>query len=92
MEPIGNHRTEDMATTITVKNIPPGLYRDLKESAARHRRSINREIIALIEERLEPRVVSPETQLAAARALREKTRKIFITDEFINRAKREGRL
>jgi antitoxin FitA len=81
-----------MAMTITVKNIPPGLYRNLKDSAERHRRSINREIISMIEEKLAPQVMNPGTRLAAARALRERTRKDSLTETLIRRAKTEGRL
>ncbi len=35
--------------TITVKNIPPEIYRKLKQSAKENRRSINSEIIMCIE-------------------------------------------
>jgi len=80
-----------MATTITVKNIPAGLYAQLKESAARHHRSINGEIIAIIEKALVPQKASPDELLVAARALREKTKKYELKQDFIEEAKREGR-
>jgi len=80
-----------MSTTITVKNIPAGLYERLKQSAALHHRSINSEIIALIEERISVRKRTPEDFLASARALREKTGRYELRKEFIDRAKREGR-
>jgi plasmid stability protein len=80
-----------MATTITLKNIPSGLYDQLKESAARHHRSINSEIIALMEESLSAKKMNPEDYLASARILREKTGRYQLKKAFIDRAKREGR-
>ncbi len=80
-----------MATTITVKNIPADLYAQIKESAARHHRSINGEIIAIIEKALVPQKASPDDLLVAARALREKTKKYELKQDFIEEAKREGR-
>jgi len=38
-----------MPTTITVKNIPYDLYEKIKQNAVEHRRSINNEVIAIIE-------------------------------------------
>jgi plasmid stability protein len=80
-----------MATTITVKNIPADLYTQLKESAVRHHRSINSEIIAIIEKALVPQNANPDDFLVAAKALREKTRKYGLNQDFIERTKREGR-
>jgi plasmid stability protein len=80
-----------MATTITLKNIPSGLYDQLKESATRHHRSINSEIIALMEETLSAKKMNPEDYLASARILREKTGRYQLKKAFIDRAKREGR-
>jgi plasmid stability protein len=81
-----------MATTITVKNIPADLYERLKKSAALHHRSINSEIIALIEESLAAKKMRPEDFLASARILREKTGRYQLKKDFVDRAKREGRL
>lgn len=81
-----------MATTITVKNIPSRLYNRLKESAARHHRSINSEIIALMEGSLIAKKMNPEDFLASARILREKTGRYPLKKDFIDKAKREGRL
>lgn len=79
-----------MATTITVKNIPEDLYKKLKTSALHHRRSLNSEIIALLEARLTARRRSADEIIAAAGALRERTRGIIVTDEDIERAIKEG--
>lgn len=80
-----------MGTTITVKNIPSDLYERLKLRAALHHRSINSEIIVLMEETLAAKKRKPEDFLASARTLREKTGRYELKKEFINRAKQEGR-
>lgn len=39
-------------TALTIKNIPDSLYQVLKSTAKAHRRSINNEVITLLEEKL----------------------------------------
>jgi len=80
-----------MATTITVKNIPSELYERLKQSAVLHHRSINSEVIALIEASIAAKKRKPKDFLASAKAIREKTGRYELKKEFIDRAKREGR-
>ncbi len=80
-----------MGTTITVKNIPAELYERLKVSAALHHRSINSEVIALIEASVAAKKRKPEEFLASARAIRERTGRYGVKQAFIDRAKREGR-
>ena len=53
---------------LTVRDIPPRLYEALRESAARHRRSLSGEIVTLLEETLTPQPVGPETLIAEAEA------------------------
>jgi len=91
MEPNRNQAAAEMGTTITVKNIPPELYERLKMSAALHHRSINSEVIALIEASIAAKKRKPEDFLASARAIREKSGRYGLKQEFIDRAKREGR-
>ena len=55
---------------ITVKNIPPKLYEELKTAAQTHRRSLNSEIISCLEHAFLARRVAPEERLNRARALR----------------------
>lgn len=76
--------------TITIKNIPDDVYERLKETAAVHRRSINSEVIHIIEQAVTPRRVDAEAILVRARELRE-TLNIYVTEEDLNRAKNEGR-
>lgn len=91
MEPYWNHLGNNMAINITLKSIPPELHQDLKARAALHHRSLNREIIALLEERLRPRKRTPEEFLEAAKAIREKMKGVWLTNEMIDEMKREGR-
>ena len=81
-----------MRATITIKNIPSELYRLIKKNAARNHRSINNEIISIIENTFLSQRISSEDFLASARQLRMKTKGQHLTEEFINRAKWEGRL
>jgi plasmid stability protein len=69
---------------ILLKAVPKDLHRRLRERAARNGRSMNREAIRLIERGL--------TQPARIGELPPPVNVGFaIDDEFINRAKREGR-
>jgi plasmid stability protein len=80
-----------LATNITLKKIPAGLHEDIKASAVRHRRSINSEILALLEEGLRPRRRTADEILASARVVREKMKNVWLDDRKIDQAKREGR-
>ena len=91
MEPNSNHPEPVMGISITVKNIPEKLYEKLKTRAESEHRSVNSEIIRILDNALGVRPVDPADMIAIARALRAKTRGGPITDEFISRAKREGR-
>ena len=77
--------------TLTLKNVPDGLYARLKQSATEHRRSINSEAIVCLESVLRSRAFDPEAFLADVRALRRKIGPIHVTDRDINAAKRQGR-
>ena len=90
MKPNQNHLGEPMATNFTLKNIPDDLYEKVKKRAERNNRSVNGEIISILAAATASKHASADEILARARALRERTRG-FLTDEFLNRAKREGR-
>ncbi|MBZ0091947.1 MAG: Arc family DNA-binding protein [Sulfuricellaceae bacterium] len=76
--------------TITLKNIPDDLHRRLKESAAQHHRSMNKEIIARLEEQLMPPKRDTDAKLAELRTLRRQL-PVYATPEEIDAAKDEGR-
>lgn len=77
--------------TVTIKNIPDGLYDRLKKVAAANRRSINSEIIISIERAVLSQPVDPEALIARARFLRELTAGYHVADEELIGAKNEGR-
>lgn len=77
--------------TLTVKKIPPEVYEALKEQARLHHRSINGEIISILEKNVLAGVVNPEEVLDQAAEYRRITASSPITDDEINLAKREGR-
>lgn len=78
-------------TALTIKNIPESLYEELKRTAKAHRRSINNEVIVLLEEKLMPKKRSPEEWITAAQNIRAKIPKGSITEEDIENAINEGR-
>ncbi len=76
--------------TLTVKNVPNDLYEKLKVVATANRRSINSEVITIIERAIEHQAENPYEVQARVRQLREKLN-IYVTEEEINAAKNEGR-
>ncbi len=75
--------------TITLKNIPDELHRMLRESAGRHHRSLNSEILARLEAQFMPQKVDVEAMLGRARTLR--ARMPVVNHELIDEFKRQGR-
>ena len=77
--------------TITLKNIPADLHRELKKRADEHHRSMNREIIATLKSATgETHRVDVEALIHEARAARAKFAR-QISDAEINAWKRAGR-
>jgi len=66
---------------ITVKNIPDHTYKLLKLAAAKHYRSINSEIICLIERATLSKPFHPEQHLATAKRSIEKTKKFLLNPD-----------
>lgn len=80
-----------MATNFTLKNIPEELYEKVKERAERNHRSINGEILSLLDAATAPKPLDLDELLAKARELRGRTRGFLTDQDMIDRAKREGR-
>jgi plasmid stability protein len=78
-------------TTITLKNIPSEIYEELKRAAEAHRRSINSEIIACIEQAVVSRPLDQDALLVNARRLRDLTAAHPVTDAELAVAKNAGR-
>lgn len=77
--------------TLTVKKIPPEVYNALKEQARLHHRSINGEIISILEKNVLAGMVNPEEVLEQAAEYRRLTAGSPLTDDEITRAIEEGR-
>lgn len=77
-------------TTLTIKNVPEGLYRRLKERAAVHRRSINSEVLVCLELVLRRSPMAEDELLAELKTLREQAG-VYVTDDALRRAVEEGR-
>jgi plasmid stability protein len=77
--------------TITIKGIPDDLYTALKESASRNRRSINNEVIYVIEQAVRSRQVNTQSIIAEARQLRAYTTDHPMSDVEFTEAKNAGR-
>jgi antitoxin FitA len=90
IKPNRNHLGDHTATNFTLKNIPDEIYEKVKKRAERNHRSINGEIISILNAATAPDHIPVDVILARARALRERTHGC-LTDDFINQAKREGR-
>lgn len=76
---------------LTIKNLPAGLYERLKEAAARERRSLNSEVIRRLERSVATPPIDVPAMLEKVRALRERTRVPYVTDETIRALRDEGR-
>jgi len=74
--PVDNHNgtvTVLKMATITLKNIPADLHRQLKKRAEEHHRSLNREVLATLRNvTSQSRRIEPATLICEARAVRKK--------------------
>ena len=59
-----------MPAAITLKNVPDEIYEKLKAAAAAHHRSVNKEVIACLEQAYSPTKVGVEERLAQIRKFR----------------------
>ena len=78
--------------SVTVKNIPDHAYKSLKQIATVNHRSINSEIICLIEKATVSRAFNPEHYLIQAKRSRQKTQQFILTGDILQKAKEKGRL
>ena len=78
-------------TNLTLKGVPRDLYALLKRRAAEHRRSMNAELLVLLERGLRAAPVDPEVLLARADAVRERAKGRLLTQERVRRWRAEGR-
>lgn len=77
--------------TLTIKNLPDDLYRNIKQRASQRRRSINSEVIVCLESVVKGSRIDTKSLLSRARHLRKTTNRVVLSDKILNRVKKEGR-
>lgn len=71
-------------SSLLIKNIPENLRKKLKEQAELNHRSMNKQAVSILEQALERPVIGSLPLPVKA--------KVFITDKWLNKAKKEGRM
>jgi plasmid stability protein len=82
---------EVVMVAITVKNIPATLYERVKERAKANHRSINNELITILEQSVMLQPINVAETLEQTRRIRELTAHYVITDDELTHMKNEGR-
>jgi len=78
---------------LTLRNIPDDLYHDLKQQAAQHHRSLNKEAVYLLEHALKQGNNDDENWLLQAERMRNNLNGMPLLDEeILQQAKDHGRL
>lgn len=77
--------------TITIKNVPPEIYERIKIQAKNNHRSINGEILSILEQAISIPPIDVKATLERTRKLREMTAHYVITNEELTKWKNEGR-
>jgi plasmid stability protein len=77
--------------TLTIKNIPEDVYERLKRRAKFRRRSINQEVIAVIEQALETPPIDVDATLKRTQKIRELTAQYRTRDDELEQWKNQGR-
>lgn len=77
--------------TLTIKNVPEAIYERIKTQAKNNHRSINGEIIFLLEHALSIPPIDVEATLKRARKIRELTAYYVISADEIEKMINEGR-
>lgn len=80
-----------MPANLSVKGVPDEVYERLKQAATVNHRSLNSEIIAVLEAHVLPRRISAQDHLSAIRAARARLDRESFDHGQIDRIKREGR-
>jgi plasmid stability protein len=78
--------------TLTIKNIPDGVYQHLKQQASLHRRSLNQEVIACLEHSTGSVPLDPAVFLARAQEIRKMVKGPRLTESRLKHLKTVGRL
>jgi plasmid stability protein len=77
--------------TLTIKNVPPEIYERIKIQAKNNHRSINGEVISILEQAISIPPIDVKTTLEQTKKLREMTAHYVITVDEIENLINEGR-
>lgn len=77
--------------TITIKNIPQPIYERIKAQARANHRSLNGEILSILEQAVALPPIDVQATLERARKVRELTASYMVTAEEIEKMIDEGR-
>ncbi len=77
--------------TLTIKNVPPEIYERIKIQAKNNHRSINGEVISILEKALSIPPIDVHSTLERTKKLREMTAHYVITADEIEKMINEGR-
>ena len=78
-------------STLTIKNVPGHLHRELKQSAVENHRSLNSEVIVRLEQALHKLRIDADAWIMKTSMLRKAVKNVGLTDEKLAKAKNEGR-
>ena len=90
MVPKWNQKGTRMVT-LTIKNIPEQIYERIKTQAKANHRSINGEILSILEQAISLPPIDVQATLESARKVRELTASYTITADEIEKMINEGR-
>jgi plasmid stability protein len=90
MVPKWNQREFHMIT-VTIKNIPEQVYERIKAQAKSNHRSINGEILSILEQAISIPPIDVQATLERARKVRELTANYVVTADEIEKMINEGR-
>jgi plasmid stability protein len=79
-----------MSKTLTIRNVPEGLHAQLKRRAEQHHRSLNSEVVHLLETILEEETLDRSEAVDRARRRREEGPTYSTEPEDLKRKMREG--
>ena len=77
--------------TVTIKNIPEHIYERIKSQAKANHRSINGEILSILEQAISLPPIDVKSTLERARKVRELTAKYTVKADEIEKMINEGR-
>jgi antitoxin FitA len=85
------NQLEHHMVTVTIKNIPEQVYERIKAQAKNNHRSINGEILSILEQAISLPPIDVQATLERARKVRELTANYTVTADEIEKMINEGR-